>query len=118
MEIPTEALGAAGLSITAVVGALWWQVRDRIKKLEAALLASDTFQRETLVGLILDANAAMAECGRCSRRHLRTVEILRKRFGDNVLQETHAALRQAESEQADTERHRRQTPRATAAQGG
>ena len=53
-----------------------------------------------------------------SRRHLRTVEILRKRFGDNVLQETHAALRQAESEQADTERHRRQTPRATAAQGG
>ena len=116
MEIPTEALVAAGTGTTAVVGALWWQVRDRIKKLEAALLASDTFQRETLVGLILDSNSAMTECGKCSRRHARTVEILRKRFGDAVLQEAHDAARQAESEQADTERHQRTTtPRSSLA---
>lgn len=37
MEIPTEALAAAGGAIAAVVGALWWQVRDRIKTLERLL---------------------------------------------------------------------------------
>jgi shikimate 5-dehydrogenase len=37
VEIPTEALAAAGGAITAVVGALWWQVRDRIRTLERSL---------------------------------------------------------------------------------
>lgn len=37
MEVPTEVLAATGGAITAVVGALWWQVRDRIKTLERLL---------------------------------------------------------------------------------
>lgn len=44
MDIPVEALVAAGTAITAVVGALWWQVRDRVKALERANTAS--LQRE------------------------------------------------------------------------
>jgi shikimate 5-dehydrogenase len=37
MEVPTEVLAAAGGAVTAVVGALWWQVRDRIRTLERSL---------------------------------------------------------------------------------
>jgi hypothetical protein len=37
MEVPTEALAAAGGAVTVVVGALWWQVRDRIRTLERSL---------------------------------------------------------------------------------
>lgn len=37
MDIPTEVLAATGGAITAVVGALWWQVRDRIRTLERLL---------------------------------------------------------------------------------
>lgn len=44
MEIPAEALAAAGGAVAAVVGALWWQVRDRVKKLESAVAAG--LQRE------------------------------------------------------------------------
>jgi hypothetical protein len=118
MEIPAEALGAAGIAITAVVGALWWQLVDRVKKLEGALKTEQTFTRETLVGLVYDGTQAMTECGKCSRRHLRTVEILRERFGDDVLRETHAAMQKAENEQADTERHQRPTVRASLAHKG
>lgn len=39
MEIPVEALAAAGGGIATVIGALWWQVRDRVQKLEAAVKA-------------------------------------------------------------------------------
>lgn len=45
MDIPIEALAAVGTAIGAVVGALWWQVRDRVRALERANLAS--IQRET-----------------------------------------------------------------------
>jgi hypothetical protein len=45
MDIPIEALAAVGTAIAAVVGALWWQVRDRVRALERANLAS--IQRET-----------------------------------------------------------------------
>lgn len=44
MDIPIEALAASGAAIAAVIGALWWQVRDRVKALERANLAS--IQRE------------------------------------------------------------------------
>lgn len=37
MEIPTEVLAASGGAIAAVVTALWWQVRDRVKTLERLL---------------------------------------------------------------------------------
>jgi Zn-finger domain-containing protein len=115
MEIPTEALAAIGGGVTAVIGTLWLQVRDRIKALEGALKVEQTFIRNTLVGLISDATASMTECGKCSRRHFRTVEILRKRYGDAVLQETHQAMKQAAAEEADTDRHVRPT---TSQRGG
>lgn len=118
MEIPAEALGAAGIAITAVVGALWWQLVDRVKKLEGSLKAEQTFTRETLVGLVYDGTQALTECGKCSRRHLRTVEILRQRYGDEALREAHAAMQKAETEQADTERHQRTTPRSSLALKG
>ena len=109
MEIPAEALAAVGGATTAVIGALWLQVRDRIKALEGALKVEQAFIRNTLVGLIGDATASMTECGKCSRRHFRTVEILRKRYGDAVLQETHEAAVQAATEDASTDRHVRPT---------
>ena len=37
MEIPAEVLAAGGGAVTAVVAALWWQVRDRIRALEKSL---------------------------------------------------------------------------------
>ena len=105
MEIPAEALGAAGIAISAVVGVLWRQLVDRVKKLEGALAADQQFIRETLVGLVYDGTNAMDECNRCTRRHMRTVEILRGRYGDAVLQDTHNAMQQAATEQAETDRH-------------
>ena len=67
MEIPSEALAAAGAAIAAVVGALWWQVRDRVKALESAVRTG--LQREAIAteARIAAANAfaeamrAMAE---------------------------------------------------------
>lgn len=117
MEIPTEALAAAGVAITAVVGGLWVQVRDRIRKMETALAANEAFIRETLVGLIGDATQASADCARVTKRHQRVVDILRKRYGDAVLQETHNAMQQAVAEEADTDRHTK-TPQHLQRAGG
>lgn len=107
MEIPTEILAAGGGSIVTVIAALWLQVRERIKALETTLTKEQAFIRETLVGLVSDATSAMNDGARSSRRHYRVVEILRKRYGDGVLQETQDALVKATHEEADTARHLR-----------
>lgn len=67
MEIPVEALAAAGAAIAAVVGALWWQVRDRVKALESAVRtglqreASSTEARIAAANNFAEAMRQMAE---------------------------------------------------------
>ena len=63
------------------------------------------FERDTLIGLLVESNSNISECHRASKRANRIVEILRQRFGDTVLEAVQLAKNQADLELAGTDRH-------------
>jgi len=79
---------------------------DRISALEgalsvaqAALAETHTFERNTLLGLILDSNEAISTAQRSGRNLGRIVEQLRERYGDDVLRDVENARQHAAQEE-------------------
>jgi hypothetical protein len=85
-------------------------LESRISTLEKALGSAQEeirglrdFERETLIGLMVEANTCMVDCHKAGRKSARMVEILRQRFGDGVLLAVQEAKEQAEAELAATD---------------
>ena len=79
---------------------------DRIGALEGALSVAQkalaethTFERNTLLGLILDSNEATNAAQRSGRNLGRIVEQLRERYGDDVLRDVENARQHAAQEE-------------------
>lgn len=74
MELPAEVLAASGGAIAAVVGALWWQVRDRVQKLEAAVKAGLLREASSAEARITAANAFAEAMRQMTERTTRAME--------------------------------------------
>jgi Tfp pilus assembly protein PilN len=82
-------------------------LQSQLSKAQAEIHELRQFERETLIGLLVESNTNISECHRASKRATRIIEILRQRFGNTVLEAVQNAKDQADIEMASTSTHHR-----------
>lgn len=74
MEIPAEVLAAVGAAVVTGYGALWWQVRDRIQKLEKAVSAAAVREAAAQEARIAAANSFAEAMRQMTERTAKALE--------------------------------------------
>ena len=118
MDVPPTILfggiaaGFAGcaFALRLIYTTLAASLSERINALEKALGSAQReihelrqFERDTLMGLLVETNGCIQDCHKASRKANRLVEILRHKYGDSILVAIDEAKRQADAEQAQTD---------------
>ncbi len=99
--------------IETALGARISALESALSAAQLALAETHTFERNTLLGLILDSNEAINNAQRSGRNLGRIVEQLRARYGDDVLRDVeNARQRAAQAETHPLERKKDEPPTA------